>query len=58
MATAMVIGACVLLSVVVDHYDRRNNEQVYRIIRRVSVALGLCLIAASLASYLINVFTG
>jgi hypothetical protein len=58
MAAAMVIGACVLLSVVIDHYDRRNNERVYRIFRRVSVALGLCLIAASLVSYLIKVFTG
>ena len=58
MAAAMVIGACVLLSVVVDHYDRRNNELVYRIFRRVSVGLGLCLIAASLGSNLIKVFTG
>jgi hypothetical protein len=58
MAAAMVIGACVLLSVIVDHYDRRNNERAYRMFRRVSVALGLCLVAASLVSYLIVVLAG
>lgn len=57
MAAAMVIGACVLLSVVVDHYDKRKNEGLYRVFRRTSVALGLCLIAASLVSFFINGFS-
>lgn len=30
MALAMVCGAITLISVVVDHYDRKNNEQTYR----------------------------
>jgi hypothetical protein len=57
MAAAMIVGACVLLSVVVDHYDKSNNENIYRLFRRSAVALGLCLVAASLASYFIKGLT-
>lgn len=34
MYAAFISGAVVLLSVVVDHYDRRNNEEKYQGIAR------------------------
>jgi hypothetical protein len=58
MAMAFVCGATVLLSVVVDHYDRRNNESAYRAFRWVAIRLGWCLVAASLISYVYLFFVG
>lgn len=44
---AMVAAASSLLALVVDHYDRRNNEQHYMWFRRAASLLGYCLFAAS-----------
>jgi len=52
MAAAMIVGALVLVSVVVDHYDRRQNERSYKIFRWLCVRLGLCLFVASLIAHL------
>jgi uncharacterized membrane protein len=52
MAAAMVVGALVLISVVIDHYDRRQNEHAYKSFRWLCVRLGLCLLAASLIAHL------
>jgi hypothetical protein len=53
MAAAMITGAFLLLSVVVDHYDKRNNEKWYRAFKHVALILGLGLVASSLVSYFI-----
>jgi len=58
MAAAFVCGALVLLSVVVDHYDRRDNERAYRAFRWAAVRLGWCLVAASLFSHVYLFFAG
>ncbi|MEP6881744.1 MAG: hypothetical protein ABI866_07115 [Dokdonella sp.] len=52
MSIAMVCACIVLLSVVVDHYDRRNNERYYRRIASVSKTIGWCAFAASLTIHL------
>jgi hypothetical protein len=52
LAAAMVCGALVLLSVVVDHYDRRNNEVAYKVFRWLAVRVGWSLLAAALISHL------
>jgi hypothetical protein len=51
LASAVVIGAILLLSVVIDHYDRRNNEHWYRAFRLGGLYIGLCLVAAAFASF-------
>jgi hypothetical protein len=44
---SLCIGALGLLSVVVDHYDRRNNEQKYRRFQDASCVLSVgCLVVA------------
>lgn len=58
MAAAMICGAMVMLSVLVDHYDLRDNEGSYRAFRWVLVRLGWCLFAASLVSHLYLFFSG
>ena len=57
MAAAFVCGSLVLFSVVVDHYDRRNNESTYQGFRWTIVRLGWCLVAASLISHVYLFFT-
>ena len=42
MAAAAVLGATVLLSVLVDHYDRRDNERHYLAFRWAATRLGWC----------------
>lgn len=56
MSAAMVVGALVLVSVVVDHYDRRNNETIYQAFKWVAVRIGWSLAAASLLSHLYLTF--
>jgi hypothetical protein len=58
MAAAMMLGAFLLLSVVVDHYDKRNNETWCGIFKRVALILGLYLVASSLGYYFIAGLTG
>ena len=48
MFAAMVCGSLVLLSVVVDHYDKRNNERSYQLFARALKWLGWLLFFASL----------
>jgi hypothetical protein len=51
LASAVIVGAILLLSVVVDHYDKRNNEGWYRQFWQAMIYLGLALLAAALVSY-------
>jgi uncharacterized membrane protein len=49
--SALCVGALGLLSVVVDHYDRRNNEHRYRDFQRMSRWLSsILLIAAAIGN--------
>jgi hypothetical protein len=57
MALAFILGSLVLLSVVLDHYDRRNNEHHYRTFRHMATRLGWCAAAAALVSHLYLGFT-
>jgi len=52
MAAAMVVGALVLISVIVDHYDRRDNENSYKLFKWLAVRLGVCLFTASLVAHI------
>lgn len=52
MAAAFLVGAAVLLSVVVDHYDKRNNERHYQAFRWGAKYLGCCLAASALLAHL------
>jgi hypothetical protein len=56
MSAAMVVGALVLVSVVVDHYYRRNNESIYQAFKWGAVRVGWSLVAASLLSHLYLAF--
>jgi hypothetical protein len=51
MYAAMVCACAVLLSVVADHYDRRNNEINYRRFARIGKISGWLLFFLSLALY-------
>jgi hypothetical protein len=57
MFGAFVCGALVLLSVVVDHYDRRDNEAAYEWFGWLVVRFGWCFLAAALMSHLYLSFT-
>jgi hypothetical protein len=57
MSAAFIVGAVVLFSVVLDHYDSRNNEKYYKGFRWFSIRLGWCLAAAALLSHLYMSFT-
>lgn len=57
MGAAAICGGLVLLSVVIDHYDRRNNEEHYRTFKWVAVRLGWCFFTASLLAHLYWGFT-
>jgi hypothetical protein len=48
MYAAMACAVCVLLSSVVDHYDRRNNEGIYRRVAHVGKVAGWSLFALAL----------
>ena len=48
MYAAMICACLVMLSVVVDHYDRRNNERHYRTFAEVGKFVGWGLFGASL----------
>jgi hypothetical protein len=50
LAAAALAGALVLLSVVLDHYDRRDNECQYRIFRRIWLCVGLVLFLSAVGS--------
>ncbi|MDR7133915.1 hypothetical protein J2X06_001099 [Lysobacter niastensis] len=48
MCGAMICACIVMLSVVADHYDRRNNERHYRIFAEVGKFFGWALFGVSL----------
>ena len=48
MYAAFICGTMVMLSVIVDHYDERDNEYKYQIFARVFKFLGWGLFAFSL----------
>jgi hypothetical protein len=50
LAASLFVGAAVACSVVIDHYDKRNNESWYRLFRRVAISVGFCLLLAALVS--------
>lgn len=52
MSFALMVGACVFVSWVVDHYDTRNNERYYRAFRWAATRLGWALVASSLIVHL------
>ena len=53
MYGAMACAICVLLSSVVDHYDRRNNEPIYRRFAQVSRVCGWSLFVLALVLYVL-----
>ncbi|OOG42238.1 hypothetical protein B0B52_10560 [Polaromonas sp. A23] len=57
MSLALLVGACVFVSWVIDHYDTRNNEIYYRIFRWIATYLGWALVASSLILHLYVGFT-
>ncbi|MCM2289413.1 MAG: hypothetical protein NDI67_10325 [Sulfuritalea sp.] len=57
MAAAMLVGAVVLYSVVIDHYDRRNNERYYQTFHWIATRLGWCLAMSALVLHLYLGFT-
>lgn len=52
MGAAFLVGAAVLFSVVVDHYDTRDNERFYRAFRWAASRLGWCLVGSALVAHL------
>lgn len=52
MAAAFLVGAAVLFSVVIDHYDTRDNERYYRAFRWCAIRLGWCLAIGALSAHL------
>jgi hypothetical protein len=57
MGAALILGGLVLFSVVIDHFDTRNNEKFYRGFKWITVRLAWCLFAAALLSHLYTNFT-
>jgi hypothetical protein len=51
MYSAIICACSAMLSVVVDHYDRRNNESGYRLFGRVAEYFGWALFALSLVDW-------
>ena len=49
MFGAFVCGSLVMGSIVVDHYDRRDNETIYEKFADVCKDIGACLFALSIA---------
>ena len=50
LVASLLTGAAVLLSVVIDHYDRRNNEDWYEHFKRGAILFGQLLLTSSLVS--------
>ena len=49
MFGAFVCGSLVMVSIVVDHYDGRDNEKTYQKFSDVCKDIGACLVALSIA---------
>lgn len=48
---ALILAVIGLLSIVVDHYDKRENEHVYKVVRRCSLGMALLI-------YFVSIFFG
>ena len=44
IVSAMIFGALSLFVVVLDHYDKRNNEHKYKFVNRLFMGIGILLI--------------
>jgi hypothetical protein len=53
---AMLCGAAVLLSVVLDHYDRRDNEHKYETFRKHTKILAWTFLGLAVVSQLVQIF--
>lgn len=47
-SAALIIAAANLLSVVIDHYDKRNNELIYKKFRKITFYLGWIILLTGL----------
>jgi hypothetical protein len=54
MAAAFAMGALNLLSVVADHFDRRNNETNYRLFGKLTAWVAFGLFGLALVLYVVN----
>lgn len=52
MAAALLVGAAIVLSTVIDHHDPRDSEDAYQRFRWGAKLLGSCLVVAALVSHL------
>ena len=50
LVASLLTGAAVLLSVVIDQYDRRHNEDWYEHLKRGAILFGLLLLTSSVVS--------
>jgi hypothetical protein len=44
---AIVVGCAAMLSCVIDHYDRRDNEQYYVLFKRMCIKIGVALFVSA-----------
>ena len=58
MYGALLAGSLLMLSVVVDHFDRRDNERSYKRFSRVMFAICCALFVLSVGTYVWNAFMG
>ena len=58
LASSVIVGAVLLLSVVIDHYDKRNNERWYQAFRRGALYSGICLLGAAFSSFFFRSLLG
>ena len=49
MFVAMLSASAVLMSVVIDHYDQRNNERNYKLFARIGEVVGWSFFGSALA---------
>lgn len=54
MYAAFVCASIVMIFVIIDHYDKRDNELRYQTIYQIFTLLGISLFAASFAYYLFS----
>lgn len=54
LAAALFVAAANMLSIVLDHYDRRNNEHRYESFAKATRWLGWGLVAAATVLYVVN----
>jgi hypothetical protein len=54
--TSIVFSALYLISIIVDHYDKRNNENKYKAFKKVSIVIAIiCFILASILQSCVDI---